>query len=148
MRDVLRPLADPPQNRAMANHRRNFLTQAATAAGALAFSRAGYSMTPLPVAQDQASAQAGSPAAKPDVAAASGEAVPVLRHAADIERVHFDRRYIQDLHGKPVVRDDTNGLPWTLVNQLASVAHTNFEKVKELLGAHPTLMNTRASWDE
>lgn len=83
-----------------------------------------------------------------DIAAATGEAVPVLQHAADIERVHFDRRYIQDIHGNPVVRDDSNGLPWTLVNQLASVAHTNFEKVKELLGAHPTLMNTRASWDE
>jgi hypothetical protein len=83
-----------------------------------------------------------------DVAAATGEAVPVLRRAADIERVHFDRRYTQDLHGKPVVRDDTNGLPWTLVNQFASVAHFDFEKVKELLGAHPTLMNTRASWDE
>jgi hypothetical protein len=83
-----------------------------------------------------------------EIASATGEAVPVLRGAANIERVHFDRRYIQDAHGKPVERDDSNGLPWTLVNQLASVAHTNFEKVKELLGAHPTLMNTRASWDE
>jgi uncharacterized protein len=83
-----------------------------------------------------------------EVAAATGGAVAVLRHAADIERVHFDRRYIQDLRGKPVVRDDTNGLAWTLVNQFASVAHFDFEKVKELLGAHPTLLNTRATWDE
>jgi hypothetical protein len=83
-----------------------------------------------------------------EIGAATGEAVPVLRRADDIERVHFDRRYIQDIHGKPVVRDDSNGLPWTLVNQFASVAHVDFEKVKELLGAHPTLMNTRASWDE
>jgi ankyrin repeat protein len=83
-----------------------------------------------------------------DVAAATGDAGPVLRRAAAIERVHFDRRYIQDLHGKPVVRDDSNGLPWTLVNQLASVAHFDFAKVKELLGAHPALLNTRASWDE
>jgi hypothetical protein len=83
-----------------------------------------------------------------EIATATGEAVSVLRHADDIERVHFDRRYIQDVHGKPVVRDDSNGLPWTLVNQFASVAHFDFEKVKELLGAHPALMNTRASWDE
>ena len=46
------------------------------------------------------------------------------------------------------MRDDTNGLPWTLVNQFASVAHFDFTKVKELFAAHPALLNTRASWDE
>jgi hypothetical protein len=83
-----------------------------------------------------------------EMAAATGDAVPVLRRAAETDRVHFDRRYIQDLHGKAVVRDDLNGLPWTLVNELASVAHRDFDRVKALLGEHPTLVNTRASWDE
>jgi ankyrin repeat protein len=65
-----------------------------------------------------------------------------------IEVAWYGRRYVQDLHGKPVKRDDLNGLPWTLVNQFASIAHADFEKVKQLYRDHPGLMNTRASWDE
>jgi uncharacterized protein len=65
-----------------------------------------------------------------------------------IERAHYKRRYIQDVHGKPVKRDDTNGLSWTEINPFVSVAHANFDKVKELLTANPALLNTRASWDE
>jgi ankyrin repeat protein len=65
-----------------------------------------------------------------------------------IEVAWYDRRYLQDFHGQPVQRDDLNGLPWTLVNQFASVAHADFEKVKQLLKDHPGLLNTRASWDE
>lgn len=65
-----------------------------------------------------------------------------------IEVAWYGRRYIQDLRGVPVRRDDLNGLPWTLVNQFASVAHTDFEKVKQLYRDNPGLLNTRASWDE
>lgn len=66
----------------------------------------------------------------------------------DIERVHFDRRYKQDVHGKPFLRDDTKGLPWTAINQFVSPAHFDFEKVKQLYKANPDLLSTRASWDE
>ena len=52
-----------------------------------------------------------------------------------IEVAWYGRRYIQDLHGKPVKRDDLNGLPWPLVNRFASVAHADFEKVKKALEA-------------
>jgi len=65
-----------------------------------------------------------------------------------IEIAWYGRRYVQDIHGQPVKRDDLNGLPWTLVNQFASVAHVDFEKVKQLLRENPGLLNTRASWDE
>jgi uncharacterized protein len=60
----------------------------------------------------------------------------------------YGRRYLQDIHGDPVRRDDLNGLPWTVVNQFASVAHADFEKVKSLYKDYPALLNTRASWDE
>jgi ankyrin repeat protein len=60
----------------------------------------------------------------------------------------YGRRYLQDIHGDPVRRDDLNGLPWTVVNQFASVAHADFEKVKSLYKEYPALLNTRASWDE
>jgi ankyrin repeat protein len=65
-----------------------------------------------------------------------------------IEIAWFGRRYLQDLHGRPVRRDDLNGLPWTLVNDFARVAHFDFDKVKQLHRDHPGLIATRASWDE
>jgi ankyrin repeat protein len=68
--------------------------------------------------------------------------------AAGIERVHYGQRYARDLQSAPVKRDDLNGLPWTAVNQFASFAHVDFDKVKELFQATPALLNTRASWDE
>ncbi len=83
-----------------------------------------------------------------DFEIASGDAAGVLRRASEIERVHWDRRYIQDIHGKPVVRDDRSGLPWPLVNQFARVAHFSFDQVKKLHQEHPALLNTRATWDE
>jgi ankyrin repeat protein len=90
----------------------------------------------------------GARVSKDDIKTAMGDAVAVLGRADTIEKVHFDRRYIQDAHGKPVVRDDLAGQPWTLVNQLVTVAHSDFGKVKNLVEAHPALLNTRASWDE
>ena len=90
----------------------------------------------------------GAAIAQKDAEIATGDAIKVLRHASEIERVHWDRRYIQDIHGKPVARDDRNGLPWTLVNQCARVAHFSFDQVKQLHQEHPALLNTRATWDE
>ena len=90
----------------------------------------------------------GARVSKEDIKVATGDAATVLGRADSIEKVHFDRRYIQDAHGKPVVRDDLAGQPWTLVNQLVTVAHSDFGKVKDLVEAHPALLNTRATWDE
>jgi uncharacterized protein len=83
-----------------------------------------------------------------EIAAAAGEAVPVLRNASRIEQVHYNRRYMQDAQGKTVIRDDTNGVPWPQVNEFVRVAHFDFEKVKRLCQDTPALLNTRASWDE
>lgn len=70
------------------------------------------------------------------------------RKSSAIERAHYARRYIQDIHGKPVVRDDSEGLPWTQVNEFVTVSHFDFDKVKALYKTTPQLLNTRASWDE
>ena len=83
-----------------------------------------------------------------EIAAATGDAVAVLRNADSIERVHYSRRYIQDVHGKAVSRDDSNGLHWTKVNEFVRVSHGDFDKVKQLCQETPALLNTRASWDE
>jgi ankyrin repeat protein len=79
-----------------------------------------------------------------------GDIAAMLLHrgATPIGTVHYDRRYLHDLHGKPVTRDDTNGLDWTAINPFVTVAHFDFDKVKQLLAATPALLNTRASWDE
>src|SRR5258708_11105663 len=85
---------------------------------------------------------------KTPLAVATGSAIPVLQHVSSIERVSYARRYTQDLTGKPVTRDDTYGLPRELINQFSSVAHFDFEKVKQLQKLCPMLINTRATWDE
>jgi ankyrin repeat protein len=78
----------------------------------------------------------------------SGRAYEVLRRATAIERVYFGRRYTQDQHGNPVTREDNYGIPQELINQFVSVAHFDFQKVKQLQKLCPTLLMTRATWDE
>jgi len=65
-----------------------------------------------------------------------------------VERVYFGRRYTQDLRGNPVTREDTYGIPQAWINQFVAVAHFDFEKVKQLQKLCPTLIMTRATWDE
>jgi ankyrin repeat protein len=57
-----------------------------------------------------------------------------------IERVYFNRRNLP--------ADTTHGLSWTEINPFVSIAHADFDKVRQLLNANPALLNTRASWDE
>jgi uncharacterized protein len=68
--------------------------------------------------------------------------------APSVERVHYGRRYTQDLRGNPVTREDTYGIPQDWINQFVAVAHFDFEKVKQLQKLCPTLIMTRATWDE
>lgn len=69
-------------------------------------------------------------------------------NAPQVERVYFERRYTQDLHGNPVTREDTYGIPQEWINRFVSVAHFDFEQVKKLQKMCPTLAMTRATWDE
>jgi ankyrin repeat protein len=75
------------------------------------------------------------------------EASP-LPNAPTVERVYYGRRYSQDLRGSPVTREDTYGIPQDWINQFVTVAHFDFEKVKQLQKLCPTLLSTRATWDE
>jgi ankyrin repeat protein len=68
--------------------------------------------------------------------------------AQSAERVYYGRRYTQDLHGNPVTREDTYGIPQDWINQFVTFAHFDFEKVKHLQKMCPTLIMTRATWDE
>ncbi len=79
---------------------------------------------------------------------ATGEAARVLRQAGSIERAYYGGRYAQDLRGNKVTRDDTNGLPQNFINEFVSVAHFNFERVKRMHNLCPSLLMTRATWDE
>lgn len=65
-----------------------------------------------------------------------------------VERVYYGRRYTQDLRGNPVTREDTYGIPQDWINQFVILAHFDFEKVKHLQKLCPTLIMTRATWDE
>jgi ankyrin repeat protein len=74
-----------------------------------------------------------------------GDVAEILIHrgaASDdrkVERVHFARRFNKSL---------TTDVPWLEVNPFVSIAHANFDRVKELLAGNSKLLNTRASWDE
>jgi ankyrin repeat protein len=79
---------------------------------------------------------------------ATGEAVAVLQNASKVERVYFMRRYTQDLRGNPATREDTYGIPQAWINEFVTIAHRDFEKVKQMYKLCPTLLMTRATWDE
>ena len=68
--------------------------------------------------------------------------------APSVERAYYGRRYTQDLHGDRMTREDTYGIPQDWINQFVTVAHFDFEKVKHLQKLCPTLIMTRATWDE
>jgi ankyrin repeat protein len=71
-----------------------------------------------------------------------------LPDAAKIERVYFGGRYTQDLKGNTPSQDDTQGLPQATINQFATVAHFDANKVKEMHRASRAILSTRATWDE
>jgi ankyrin repeat protein len=79
---------------------------------------------------------------------ATGRAVAVLGDEGRIERVYFGGRYVQDIHGGNVSRDDTNGLPQLFINEFVRLAHFEVEKVKQMYKSAPALLATRATWDE
>lgn len=77
-----------------------------------------------------------------------GADASAILNAPSVESVYYGKRYTQDLHSAPVTREDTYGLPQELINQFATVAHFDFEKVKQLLKLCPGLLMTRSTWDE
>jgi len=77
-----------------------------------------------------------------------GADASLLANAPSVERVYYGRRYTQDLHGNPMTREDNYGIPQDWINQFVTVAHFDFEKVKHLQKLCPTLIMTRATWDE
>jgi uncharacterized protein len=77
-----------------------------------------------------------------------GADASALPGAPTVEHVYYGRRYTQDLHANPVTREDTYGIPQEWINQFVTVAHFDFEKVKHLQKMCPTLILTRATWDE
>jgi len=91
-----------------------------------------------------------------DLATARGnpDAVRLLIHrgaaAADgsVERADYAGRFAQDIAGEPVKREDTYGLPQAWINEFVGVAHSNYDRVKQMHRMCPSLLMTRATWDE
>jgi ankyrin repeat protein len=85
-----------------------------------------------------------------DIATAAGktDSAALLRNASSVPRDYYAKRYEYDPRFSALQRDDTQGLPWDLVNSFALRSHFDFEGVKKLAALCPDLLNTRASWDE
>jgi uncharacterized protein len=85
-----------------------------------------------------------------DIAQAAGkaEAVAVLRGAASIPPDYYARRYAYNAKFEALKRDDTEGIPRDFINRSVVVSHFSLERVKKWTELCPSLLNTRASWDE
>jgi len=77
-----------------------------------------------------------------------GADVSEIANPPAVERVHYARRFAQDLSGSPIKLEENYGIPQELINQFASVAHFDFEQVKKLQKLCPMLVMTKATWDE
>lgn len=71
-----------------------------------------------------------------------------IPNAPNVERAYYGRRFTQDLNGSPIKMEDNYGIPQELINQFASVAHFDFERVKKLQKLCPMLVMAKATWDE
>ena len=71
-----------------------------------------------------------------EIAKARGhaEVVDLLIHRA---AAWYGRRYAGDAQGRPVKRDDLNGLPWILVNRFVTISHRDFAGVKQMMADEP-----------
>ena len=85
---------------------------------------------------------AGKTALDGAVGAGHADVAAVLRDSASIGRDCYTDRY------RGVTRDDTYGIPQAWVNQFVTVSHFDFDKVKSLFAQCPSLLLTRATWDE
>ena len=85
-----------------------------------------------------------------DIAQSGGktDAVEVLRSEASIPRDYYARRYEYAAKFAPLKRDDRAGLPESFINSSVVVSHFSLDRVKIWLNQCPSLLNTRASWDE
>jgi ankyrin repeat protein len=95
-----------------------------------------------------------------DLAAARGYAdiVEILVHrgasgsiagaTVKTEQVYFGKRYSFEVHGKPFVPENLDGLPQDFINDFARLAHFDAERVKHLYKLAPALLAARATWDE
>jgi ankyrin repeat protein len=105
----------------------------------------------------------------PDHEVAFAMAQPLINNASDLNARSRDGRTVMEIaksrrhtelvewlkhrelawYGRrPKADSDLNGLAWPLVNRFVSISHGDFEKVKQMMGDEPGLLNVRASWDE
>ena len=76
------------------------------------------------------------------------EMVGLFEDSDQIPRDYYAGRFAARRDGTTVQRDDTQGLPQSLVNEFVIVSHFNAERMQKLLQQCPDLLNTRSSFDE
>ena len=85
-----------------------------------------------------------------EVAVAHGhdETAAVLRDPASVRRDLYSSRYRYTEQGSAITRDDSYGIPQNWINQFVTFAHFNLDQVQKMYDLCPSLLMTRATWDE
>ncbi len=79
---------------------------------------------------------------------AVGEAIPVLRNAAQVERVYFGGRFQKSRSGSNVQTAKPEGTSQQTVNDFVTFSHGNAERAKEILQRQPGVLLAPATFDE
>lgn len=82
------------------------------------------------------------------VASSRADAAAALRNSSSVRRDLYSSRYRYNEQGSAITRDDTYGIPQNFINQFVTFAHFNLDPVKKMLDLCPSLLMTRATWDE
>lgn len=79
--------------------------------------------------------------------AGHGPVVELLSHPERTPLDTYSSRYAYRGDGARFVREACT-LPAALINEFSGYAHFNYDEVKRLLGEHPSLLNSEATWAE
>ncbi len=78
--------------------------------------------------------------------AGNGEAADVLRNQEGVRRAHSSSRLRYP--GGGGAGSTAAGLDPLVINEFGAVCHFNFDRVKELVAAHPAVVHANAGWNE
>ncbi len=82
------------------------------------------------------------------LAQGQGDVAALLHNPAGVPRDLYTSRFLRNLGGGSITREDSYGIPQDWINQFVTVCHFDPERTKKLYALSPALLMTRATWNE